>query len=273
VVLEDERTVVVSASTAGAVPTPLLWTDQDAPASLGTGAAKWKTFGFPGVATNGLNFVTQGTLQQDVGGITKTNDTALVYSFNGAAFAPFAVENATAADAGGAKYASFLDPVVNTNGDAAFIATLKGTGVKASNRVGIWFGDAATPASFELVARLGQRAPDAKGVERRAKWVGFSSVALPGGTNAGPIFLARVDGPGVTNKNNFGLWGVDSTGLIRQLLRTGDRLGTRKIAAISLLKPASTAAGATRSFNARGGLQVLVTFTNSTKAVIVVGVP
>jgi hypothetical protein len=52
--------------------------------------------------TNGLNFVALGALKQE-GDITKSNDTALVYSFNGAAFAPFAVEDATACDAGGAK--------------------------------------------------------------------------------------------------------------------------------------------------------------------------
>ena len=270
VVLEDGRVVVVSVTTAGAV-SPLLFTDQDAAglATLENPNPKWKSFGFPGVATNGFNFVALGALKQE-GDITKSNDTALVYSFNGAAFAPFAVEDATAVDAGGAKYAGFFDPVVNPNGDVAFFAGLKGTGVKASNNLGLWFGNPAAP---ELVARLGHRAPDGDGIERKAKWVGFSSVALPGGTAAGPIFLARVDGPGVTNKNNFGLWGVDSTGLIRQLVRTGERLGTRKIAAISLLKPAGTAAGATRSFNSKGGVQVLVTFTNATKAVIVVGVP
>jgi hypothetical protein len=98
-------------------------------------------------------------------------------------------------------------------------------------------------------------------------------VALPGGTNAGPIFLAKIAGIGVTTKNNVGLWGVDSTGLIRQLLRTGDHIGTRKIASMNLLKPLSTATGATRSFNARGGVAVLVTFTDAKKSVIVVGVP
>jgi hypothetical protein len=256
--------VLVSVLNNGAVST-LLATDQDA-AGLG---AKWSSFGFPAVGSNGQNFVALGALKQE-GNITQSNDTALVYSTNGAAFAPFAVEDATAVDAGGAKYAGFLDPVVNSSGDVAFLGNLKGTGVKASNNRALWFG---SPGALEMVARLGEKAPDGNGVLRKAKFTSFTSVALPDGTNAGPIFLAKVDGPGVTTKNNTGLWGVDNTGLIRQLLRTGDRLGTRKIAAISVLKPASKAAGATRSFNSRGGIPVLVTFTNFTKAVIVVGVP
>ncbi len=267
VTLADARTAVLNV-TNGSTPTPILFTGQDA-TTIAAGA-KWSTFGLPAVGTAGANFVALGALDRTVGGITTATDTALVFSSNGNAFTDFAAENDPAASIPNTFYTGFLDPVVNANGNIAFLGTLRGTGVTAANRMALWSG---APGSPGLVARLGSPAPDGEAFSTTARYAGFSSIALPGGANSGPVFVAKLAGAGVTAANNAALFSVDSSGFIRRLLRSGDRLGTRRVASFRVLNAVPTAFGATRSFNTAGSIGVLVNFTNKTKAVIAIGIP
>lgn len=265
--LKDGRTVLLNIANGG-FTVPFLFTGQDATTIAAD--AKWSTFGLPAIGSAGGNFVALGALDRTAGGITAATDTALVFSTNGAAFTDFAAENDPAAGIPNTVYTGFLDPVVNSNGAVAFIGTIRGTGVTAANQSALWFG---TPGSLQVVARLGNRAPDGEGLQSTARFASLSSVALPGGTNAGPIFISKLAGAGVTVANNVALFGVDSTGLVRRLLRTGDLLGTRRVKSFRVLNAVSSAFGATRSFNTSSSVAVQVVFTKATSAVIAVGTP
>jgi hypothetical protein len=264
--LADKRTVLVNVSNAGMV-TPLLFTGQ---ASTIATDAVWKTFGLPSVGTGGSNFAALGAAVPGEGDVSKSDDNALVFSSNGAAFTVFAREGDDAPGAGGATFSSFLDPLSNAAGEVAFLASLKGKSVKGSNRTGLWWG---TPANVQLVARTGDVAPGPDGEESEAEFDSLISTALPGGAGAGPLFVAKVGGKGVNKKNNIGVWGVDSSGLVRQVLRTGSTIGAQTVSRLTLLQPVRGALGAGRSYNATGGVAVLVGFTDKTEAILQLSVP
>ncbi len=95
-------------------------------------------------------------------------------------------------------------------------------------------------------------------------------MALPA---TGPIFLASVKGTGVNSRNNTGLWGLDSRGFIRQLLRNGDVLGDYTVKKFTLLTSVPGAFSATRSFNNAGGVTAFVSFANRPQALIFIGIP
>ncbi len=281
VILADGRTALVRINTNGnPVVQPLLASERTLfPANV-TANPLYKGFGIPAVGSAGSNFVALSTLA--AGEFANSgNDTALVFSSNGAIFTPFAREGATAADAGSAKYQGFLDPLTNSLGDVAFVGTLAGQGVTAKNRTALWWGNPNSP--LEIVARTGSPAAEPSGAEGEASYAGFASVALPGGANAGPVFLATLNGPGVSKKTNLGLWALDSNNVVRRLLKTGDILKTdefkddeqvsKTVARMTLLQALPGAFGATRSVNENGGVVVLVGFTDKTQAVITLGIP
>jgi len=212
------------------------------------------------------------------GGVTKADDAVIGYSFNGSPFVNVAREGNAAPGVGGANFASFLDPLVNSNGHVAFIGTIKGQGVSSKNRTGIWFG---LPGSVSLVARTNHpdfSVTDAAGFAIDANWSSFTSLALPGGTNAGPLFLARISGKDTSKNTSFGLWGVDSSGFIRKLIRNGDQFGDQpgdilSVKKFTVLQPSSGSVGATRSFSSGHTVAVLVDFSNKTKGVVNIGIP
>ena len=269
VTLADRRTVLVKITPAGAA-TPMLATGGDVAGST------WSAFGLPGVGGAGTKFAALGTLRQLRGAVTSLDDTALAYSADGAAFSLFARENVAAPEAGGAVFASFFDPVVNEAGDVAFLATLRGAGVKTTNRTGLWWGRPTSPSPLDLVARLGSKATASNGAEIDGQvWTAFLTLALPGGAGAGPIFLGKVAGTGVTARNNTGLWAVDSTGRVLLLLRTGGSIGasTKKITAMTLLNALPGTTGAARSYNDAGSIALLATFDDRSQSLVRVDVP
>ena len=102
----------------------------------------------------------------------------------------------------------------------------------------------------------------------------FVSFALPGGANAGPIFLAKIRGPGVSGKENLGLWSVNgTTGQVRKLLGTGDLIGNARITRLTLLQPMPGVQGATRSFNAAGSVIAHLTLSDKRQALLNVDIP
>ena len=129
------------------------------------------------------------------------------------------------------------------------------------------FGDPA--ATLASIARTGGAAPDTAGDLSTAKWTAFTALALPGGPNAGPIFVAKLNTP----TNNTGLWSVASDGKVRRLLRTGDKLGNQTVKKFTMLKPVSTAASSPRSFDSAGSVAVSLNFTDGTTALMRIGIP
>jgi hypothetical protein len=270
VTLADKRTVIYAINTGGGL-TPLLFSEQDASAVV-AGAA-WKTFGLPAIGTAGSKYAALGTLAPKSGAVTNANDTALVYSATGAGFTAFAKEGAAPNDPSlnTLTYSAFSDPLVNANGDVAFVATLKGSHVGKTNNRAVLFGPPA--GTLGKVARTGDPATDAAGQPGTPVWSAFKATALSGGTDGAPIFLATLSGGGINGKNNLGVWAVDSRGDVRRLLRTGDKLGDQVVSKITLLNTVSTAFAAARSFNATGTIAALVTFTDKTQALLKIGIP
>lgn len=253
-------------------PFVLLSTGDNATA-VGTGV-KWDDFGLPALDTSGVAYVARTTLTPGLGGVTSLTDTALLFSDFGAAAVVIAVEDDPAPGTLGAQFDTFLDPLVNSDLNVAFAAALRGPGVTRTNAVGIWAGDPAAPA---LIARSGADATDANGQPLfGTTWSAFSTQALPG-CGGGPVFLATLTGAGVTAANRTGLWAQDSTGLLRQLLRTGDGLHiggrNRVVAAISLLSAGNGPLDVSRSFNSSGTLAARLTFTDRTQALVRIDVP
>jgi hypothetical protein len=183
----------------------------------------------------------------------------------------------TATAAGLAQYSGFYDPVVGERG-LAFLAILRGTGVTAANRVGLWWDDFST---MRKLAQLGDPAPDASGqvitpASNGPRWLALSSMAVPGGAEAGPVVLGKVLGPGVNSFNNTGLWAVDSNGVFRQLLRTGPGAlpqDPRSIRSIATLAADAGAFGVGRSYNSTGSLAVKVVLSDGAQALLRLDVP
>jgi hypothetical protein len=265
--LEDKRTAVVAVNSFGA-PIVLGGTNGDAGNVITS--AKWKSFGPPAVANNGFHFAALATLQSKVGGVTPLTDTALVFSTVGGAFNDFAAESGPAPGTNGGIFTGFTDPLSNDQGGYAFIASAKGGDIGAAKKAGVWYGAAG---ALDLVARVGLPAPDALGNDSTALFSSITNIALPGGAGSGPLFLATVKGTGVSGKNNAGVWGVDSTGFVRQLLRKGDVYGDTSVKKFVLLNSLAGCFSASRSFNANGGVAALVSFANKTQALVYIGVP
>ena len=268
VTLADKRTVLASVTNAG-VPTAVATSGADAPAvAMG---AKWKSFGPYGAGSSGFNQTALGTLAPKLGGVTPATDTAIVTSLLGNSVnTVIARESSPASNIAGASYVSFSDPVSNNLGTYAFLAKVKGTGVTGANSAVLYHGSNATPA---IIARTGGDVPDGAGVTLPQKFTAFKSFALPGGANSAPIFLATVKGTGVSGKNSLGLWGTDSDGFLRQLLRNGDELGEYTVKKFTMLTPAKGALSVSRSFNNAGNVTALVNFTDKSNAIIRVNIP
>jgi hypothetical protein len=274
--LADKRTAIMGVNNNGTTKTVLSFTDGDASSITNTQGAKWKSFGLPAVGSNVLfqYYTVAGSLSAGEGDVTKADDAVIGYSFNGAAFTTVAREGNASPGIAGANFASFLDPIVDPIGKVAFIGTAKGQGVSSKNKTGIWFGPVG---NLSLKARTNHpdfKATDGSGAEIDATWSSFTSLALPGGTNAEPLFLAEIAGKAASEKTNFGLWAVDSEVFVRKLIRNGDQLGDElMVKKFSVLQPVSGSVGASRSFSSGGTVSVLVNFSDKSSGVVNIGIP
>jgi hypothetical protein len=154
-------------------------------------------------------------------GVTPANNTGIWSEGAGSIGSPGLVarEGDAAPGAGtGVNYNSFFDPVLNGAGQTAFVATLTGMGVTASNDRGIWSEGAGSIGSPGLVAREGDAAPGT------GQGVNYSTLSTSFVLNgAGQIaFSATLTGPGVTGANDTGIWASDPDGLLTLIARTGD---------------------------------------------------
>jgi len=189
-------------------------------------------------------------------------------------------------------FSGLSDPVLADDNAVAFLGTLAITAtsspqVTATNNSGIWANTSGTTTGpLLLVARTGDPAPDTGGATSASGPVfgSFSQFVLP--DQGGVVFLANlnsgsprtrlaaaVPGPGgVTASNSQGVWGVDTDGLLKQIIRSGDTLsingGAKVIASLSIFNPPAASAGQTRHFNNAGDLTYEATFTEGSSAIV-----
>jgi cyclophilin family peptidyl-prolyl cis-trans isomerase len=273
--LVDKRIVLARIDAAGAATTLL----QTGAAGVNF-SARLTTLGLPAIGGSGV--VVLATKAPVTGTTTTLNDSTLLFAPTASTFTEALTENATADVsgttnvAGTSKFASFTDPALNDQGALLFSATLRGGLAAGSNLGGLWQTDGLSAP--EPVARLGARATDADGHELpNTTWSNFVSFALPDGANAGAIFRATLAGKGAPVGTNSGLWAVDSTGLVRLLLRTGQFItlptGDKKISAFTVLNALPGSFGARRSYNANGSVAVQVTFVGGAQAILRLDIP
>jgi hypothetical protein len=270
IALVDKREEIVGIAPDGTLSQILESGDTTSEAA---GSPVWATFGRPALDSTGAHMALLGTLANAIGGVTDKNNAALAVSLDSAPFALIAREGATAPDAGGAMFSGFLDPVINDAGRVLFQGTLNGAGVSKSNKTALWWGVAD---NVRLLARVGGQPTNREGVPiPTEQWAGFDSHALRSGVAAGPIVLARVKGTAAPIRK--GVWMLDSGGLLRGMLRTGDQVTigstSKTVKSIALLDAPRTAFGTTRSFNATGSVAVLATFTDKSQALLRIDIP
>ncbi len=248
--------------------------------SLLDSGVTFSSLGLPSIDRSGTRVAALGTYVLTPGVVTSASDTVLLLSDAGGSFNPFAREGGPAPvnpPSTDVKYASFFPPIVNDDGTVLFQATLQGPGITAANKSGLWWG---APGSPVLIARLSGTAPGTDGLPLSQQlWSSFTSYALPNGEDANPVFVARLSGrsPMVTPKNNLGVWAVDSTGILRLLLRTGSALqlgaASKTIASLRLLNSLPGSFGAARSYNQSGSISALAVFTDNSQALVRIDIP
>jgi hypothetical protein len=95
-------------------------------------------------------------------------------------------------------FRQFANPVINGDGDVAFVANLSSSGFPVPH--GLWAG---SPDNLLLVAAAGQRAPGTSG-DTSFQSVGWPIVL----TDAGEVlFYGTVRGSMVSIENDYGIWG------------------------------------------------------------------
>jgi hypothetical protein len=103
------------------------------------------------------------------------------------------------------------EAVINSGGQVAFFAGLRGSGVTSSNATSIWTG---TPGNLRLVARQGAPTPQ--------PGLTFKAVLDPAINSRGDVaFFGEIEGTGVDGANNRGLW-IDSGAGPTLAVRTGE---------------------------------------------------
>lgn len=223
------------------------------------------SLGSPAVAANG-SVAFRAKLTAGIAGIASTNASGIWRDDASGNRALIARQSFIAEGTGGAVFAAFSDPVVNSAGRVAFRATLTPGigGSTAGNAAGIWT-DAT--GSLAMIARKGEQPP---GVATSAKFANFTSIAI---NDAGDVvFQATITGTGITLANNTGLWVAPAGGAPALLIRTGDLLslvgGPVKVTGFSALKTAALSTGHARTAAPDGGVTCLVKLADKTKAIV-----
>jgi autotransporter-associated beta strand protein len=169
----------------------------------------------------------------------------------------------------------FSAVTMDSAGRVAFLAKLKSASAARSDDTAIFTVDESGP---KLIAREGSAPP---GVAAGARWEKFPSVALPDAP-CGPIFSGRllVPLPGqpnpanITFRNRTGVWAVDSTGVVRLIVRTGDALvPTKQIKAFTLLSWVDGSPSQSRFFNTEGEIIYRATLSDGSQTIVKATLP
>lgn len=147
------------------------------------------------------------------------NDTGIWSEAGGGGLSLRILRGDAAPGVGGFSTLSYLTepgPVMDDDGDIAFLATMSGVGVGPTNNLGIWRDE--NGGNRTLIARTGDAPP---GLPLGVTYVGFRSPKTsPSGRL---VFESGLAGPGITDSNNVAIWAEGGAGLQR-IVQTGDPL-------------------------------------------------
>lgn len=219
------------------------------------------SIGVPFAADFGATF--SGTINHLFNVVTTRNDAA-IYILDSAGLARSFAKGDRAI--GTATFDSFYGHAGSSARRVAVLAKAKGEGVSAQNDTGVWWR--AGSEAPQLVAREGDGAPGAWNAAS-GKFAKFSSLALPGGENGAPIFIASLAG----GAGGVGLWGLDSHDELVLLLRDGQSVTGKKVQSFTVLSAVARTAAQTRSFNNAGQVVARVIFADHSQAVVLIAVP
>jgi hypothetical protein len=179
----------------------------------------------------------------------------------------------------GFTFSSFRSPVINHNGQAAFLGQVFGVvNNQEVSRAGYFVGD--RQSNLKLVAATGDRAPGTPdGFIFDGLGYDFHHVTdlAPALNSRGEIaFLAFLQGPDVTQDNAIGLWMGDGSSL-RLVARDGDVLtvdgAPRTIQTLSLISGSGGEDGHPSGLSDTGQLTFGARFTDGSSAIFVTIIP
>lgn len=257
VLVAADGTAEVPAETRSAVP--------------GLPGAEWVRFYPPATASNRLvAFLSQ--MRTGAGGVTTRSNTAIfrrTVSGNGMEMMMQRGDPVPRLD--GVRFDRLGDPLLGESGMIALMANLAGRAVTSRNRQAIVL---RRNAENTVAARLGEPAPGAgDGVVFRR----FLSVVVTDAPEGRLVFTATISGPGVTARNNKGLWCVSPSGVVTHILRTGGNVNTgdatRQVRVLSALDAPPRNRGQGRSTDAAGFATVRVTLDNGRRGVLRLPLP
>jgi VCBS repeat-containing protein len=154
-------------------------------------------------------------------GVNFTNDDSVWYQNDGMLHL-LAREGDVAPGIGaGVELGGLSDPTLNGNGDMLFRSSVRGFGVDDLNDYALWMVNGGI---LTLLVREGDPAPGTGPGNFFGKESGnpFGQFLLNNNGMAG--FTASLDGAGVDDDNNFGLWAVDQFGTMELIIREGDQI-------------------------------------------------
>ena len=214
----------------------------------------YSSFGVP-VINDANQVAFFAILRSGIGGVASDNNTGIWRDTT-----RIAREGSTAGGTSGALFDSFLNPILNSAGQVAYIGFLRdGSGVSNDNNTGIWLGST-------LIAREGFQAGDAP--EGALFAGGFSSPTL---NNGGQLLFSNnlVFGQGgVTSSNDFGLWLYGPNGDSVLVVREGDTFDGRTIASFNYTLNSGGSDGRRRSLNDFSQFAYEARFTDGTDAIV-----
>ena len=234
--------------------------------SLTVPGSRWNSLG---TIIGDYTLAFKGSLKTGFGGVTSANSGGIFALLPDApAFEPV-VRGGDVAPGfeSGVVFSSFSDPAVGSG--LAFMGKANGPGTTALNDAGIWWFPNEFPSTPQLLAREGAQPP---GVPAGAEWKAFSSLAVSGWN---PLFTAtmRIGPGGVTSADDKGLWGVDSQGELKLLLREGQSVLRKTVRSFRVLEAAAGSGGTMRTYNHDNTVLAVVKFTDAETSVVKLELP
>ena len=176
---------------------------------------------------------------------------------------------------GGSKYTAFTDPVVD-GGQLLSIASLAGGTPKPPARIVVTAFSSQLQSPLIVLTTLGQVAPDATGAQPTGGPVfsAFRAVDIHAGVIG--IFAQLSGGAGLlktTSSTDVGLWIKNGNGPLKQALREGQMIGSKKVSTVASFAVGALSGGQGRGWVTKpagtgGATLALVTFSDRTQAIV-----
>jgi hypothetical protein len=233
----------------------------------GIASVRWASFGTPIVNENGYVAFRATVGAPSIAGRIPSANKMGIWLYNGSSTS-LVVETGTAVPGLTVPLAALQDPVLNNDGEIAFIGTSVTPRFRAAaDAQGIF---TATGGTVSKIATAGGPAPIFAGsTSTTGTFASFQQVVLP--DTGGPIFTATLRGakPGKAT----GLWSADSSGNIYLVAQAGNMVEVhghpKLIKSISIFNSLPYVSGQSRSFDPQWRNLVFVAyFTDGTWAII-----